>query len=307
MDYQEIGKIIREIRISLNMSQQELARDICTQGNLSRIEKGEIIPNAALLYELSQRLNVEISYFFKRIASTRNDYTEETCKLIRKLIRERDYLQLKEIIGREKRNPQFQHFPHRQFLQWHEGIVAYYVDRDLDKALDLLHDAIQYESSSKFYTKQQIEIMNSIGILHYEEQSFLKSIEIYEKCLRMISHSPLFDDYVIKTRIHYNISKSYYKSGHDQESLVHTRKGIQICLANESLYLLGELYFQHGLSLIRCHRGQEKILETLNHAVHIFELQKKTQFTKVANETRRLYLEENLPEMYTRNPKESQS
>ncbi|KEO83894.1 helix-turn-helix domain-containing protein [Tumebacillus flagellatus] len=290
---------MREIRISLNMSQQELARDICTQGNLSRIEKGEIIPNAALLYELSQRLNVEVDYFFKRIASTRNDYADETCKHIRKLIRERDYIQLKEVISREKKNPQFQHYPHNQFLQWHEGVVEYYVNNDFQRALHLLYNAIQYESSSKFYTKQQIEIMNSIGILQYEEREFDKSIEMFEQCLRMISHSPLFDDFSVKTRIHYNIAKSFYKCERDSDALVHTRKGIQSCLANESLYLLGELYFQHALSLIRSGRSEDKVLQCLHHALHVFDLQKKTNFSSVVQETLRLYQAGQLPIEYT--------
>ena len=56
-----IGKKLKNIRNYLHMTQQDLAKGICTQSMISLIEKDtEIYPSAHLLYLLSKRLGVSI-------------------------------------------------------------------------------------------------------------------------------------------------------------------------------------------------------------------------------------------------------
>ena len=42
MDFSIIGQRIRELRKSLKLSQEELAEGICTQAQISKIEKGDV-------------------------------------------------------------------------------------------------------------------------------------------------------------------------------------------------------------------------------------------------------------------------
>lgn len=51
-------------RKELGISQQSLADGICEQSQISKIERGNFIPSADLLYKLSQRLEVTLDYFF---------------------------------------------------------------------------------------------------------------------------------------------------------------------------------------------------------------------------------------------------
>lgn len=53
-----IGKRISRIRKAQNMSQSTLAQDICSQSNISKIEKGEHIPSFFILSLFAERLNV---------------------------------------------------------------------------------------------------------------------------------------------------------------------------------------------------------------------------------------------------------
>lgn len=50
MDYSIIGKKIKELRQVVGITQGELGDGICTQALISRIEKGDIYPNATSLF-----------------------------------------------------------------------------------------------------------------------------------------------------------------------------------------------------------------------------------------------------------------
>ncbi|HFI0259112.1 TPA: helix-turn-helix domain-containing protein, partial [Streptococcus suis] len=55
---------IKSRRKELKLSQKELAEGICKQGQISRLENGEYTPGSELLYQLAQKLNVSMDYFF---------------------------------------------------------------------------------------------------------------------------------------------------------------------------------------------------------------------------------------------------
>ncbi|MBR8644357.1 helix-turn-helix transcriptional regulator [[Brevibacterium] frigoritolerans] len=54
---------MKELRKQIGLSQEELATGICTQAQISKIEKGDVYPYASTLYLISQRLGVDVNYF----------------------------------------------------------------------------------------------------------------------------------------------------------------------------------------------------------------------------------------------------
>ncbi len=65
--YYEIGQKIKELRQFYDITQKELAEDICTQATICKIERGEIQPTSLILHQLAIRLGVDANYFFFRI------------------------------------------------------------------------------------------------------------------------------------------------------------------------------------------------------------------------------------------------
>ena len=61
MEFYNLGIIIKELRKE-NMSQSELCHGICSQSQISKIEKGIIYPSSILLYQLSERLGIDPNY-----------------------------------------------------------------------------------------------------------------------------------------------------------------------------------------------------------------------------------------------------
>ncbi|MED0675406.1 helix-turn-helix domain-containing protein [Aneurinibacillus thermoaerophilus] len=277
MSTQRIGEVVREIRKYLNISQTELAKGICTQALISKIEKGEVIPSAEILYYIAKRLGITLDYFFDRMENPRFTYVQEFFYQIRKLIRERNYEEVAILIKAEKNNPIFQNRKNRQFLVWHEGICAYYTEQNTQKSLDLLHQALNMAVSPDNYTEKEVEILNSIGIIYSEEKQFTKSAEIFSTAIKHMSNVTLVQDYTIYIRLFYNYAKVLTKLGNFSSSLEYCERGISLCLQHEYLYLFGELHYQKGENLFHlCNK--EQAIEFFRKSIIIFELQQNNIF-----------------------------
>lgn len=65
LEFTQIGKRIYLTRLAKGMSQQELAKGICSQPQISKIEKGEAQPSVPTLFRISERLGVNCYYFIE--------------------------------------------------------------------------------------------------------------------------------------------------------------------------------------------------------------------------------------------------
>jgi len=90
VDYSIIGKKIKELRQVVGITQGELGEGICTQALISRIEKGDIYPNATSLYQISKKLGVDVNYFFEIGTTPRLDYIKEVERQLRQLRKNTD-------------------------------------------------------------------------------------------------------------------------------------------------------------------------------------------------------------------------
>ncbi|MBM7690765.1 transcriptional regulator with XRE-family HTH domain [Peribacillus deserti] len=281
-DFSHIGMIIRDLREQLNIGQKELCEGICTQSQISKIENGEAYPKATTLYLLAMRLGVEVNQIFEMTANHRMDYSFEVISMIRELVRKKDYTSLLEMILVEEKNPNItNHVNHKQFLIWHKGICMYYVKNDKEGALKLLNDALKMTSAhDKFYNQREISILNSIGVIHSESGDHERAVDIYNKALHFIKQNS-FQDYSVKTkvRLYYNLAKAQTRLEHNDESIHIAKEGIKICLENESLYLLGELYYHAGYNYYLI-KDEENYSEYFNYALTIFKLTNKPNYIK---------------------------
>ncbi|MFA9560383.1 helix-turn-helix domain-containing protein [Evansella sp. AB-rgal1] len=87
---------------------------------ISRIEKGETIPTAPLLYLIAKRLGVDTNYFFSNnnSSSPKIDYLSETIQQIRNLISQKKFKEALVSIKLEQKNPLFRKRELQQFLLW---------------------------------------------------------------------------------------------------------------------------------------------------------------------------------------------
>ncbi|SEH76999.1 Helix-turn-helix domain-containing protein [Halobacillus karajensis] len=270
MKKKEIGEVIKELRLAADMSQKELAEGICSQAQISKLEKGSEFPYSVTLYPLAQRLGVDMNYFFEVTHNPDIDYVKKIRKKIRYFIRLRDYKSVNEIVQSSIRNPLFSDNESQQFLFWHLGIVKFYLEGNKTASLNLLEKAKNMTYNPKFHKERELEIMNSIGIIQNETKDYHSAYITYIDVLKHLRSLPKVKDELFEVRILYSISRNLAQMGRYEEAIEYSLDGIESCKTNESLYLLGELKYMVGYSYLNLD-NQQLGSSYIFSAVSIFE------------------------------------
>ncbi|MED1601724.1 helix-turn-helix domain-containing protein [Alkalihalophilus marmarensis] len=282
----KIGHTIKDLRRFYKISQQELAEGICTQAMISRIENEDLYPSAPLLYQIAEKLGVDINYFFNVSETPRLDYAQEVCEQIRKLVRQTKYDEAMEMIDLEKRNPLFLKGTLHQFLLWQEGVCLFYKRKDIEMCFTLLDHALSLKTTAKNHlSESEIEILTSKAIILCDLKQYSDSIRIFNESLTLLKTIPHIRSSKLEVRILYNMSRTYHLNGQYERSIETASKGISLCMKNESMYLLGELYYQKGESLAQM-KDVQRALKCMDHSLWIFEQMGNKVFYQYVNKER---------------------
>ncbi|CAM3558873.1 helix-turn-helix domain-containing protein [Aeromicrobium ponti] len=282
MNFSAIGDKIKELRKLMGLSQSELAHGICTQAQISKIEKGDVFPYASTLYLISQRLGVDVNYFFDIGTTPRIDYVQEVSRQLKLARRNLEYEEIYQIVKTEEKNALFlQNRKNLQLLLWHKGIYEYHLNKNVSKAFKLLDDAIQL-THDKVWSEREIEISLSKGIILFEEENLDDALSIYEPAKEQLKLLPYLQDDTIKSRLYYNLARTLTRLGKLDQSIRYCKQAIDYCIERDNLYLLGELHYHVGYNYEL--KKQIQIAKSyMEKALIIFELQmdeKYIQFIK---------------------------
>lgn len=269
---------LKELRKLKGLSQKDLSDGVCTQAMISNFEKGESIPSSTTLYKISQKLGVDMNYFFNLKSGEIENENEEVKALIRKFTRQHDYKSIRYIVTNELMKEQFNSSEDKQFLLWHDGICDYYLNKDSEKALEKLFNALNLNTKN---LNQELSIKNSIAIIYFETKQYEKSLDIYNECMENKNGI----NKLTEIRIIYGCSRTLTQLGSYEEAILHCKKAVNICISEESLYLLGELLFQIARNLIFLEKLNEAQLY-LNQAQVIFEVQNNHSYINIVEKLR---------------------
>ncbi|WP_080843955.1 helix-turn-helix domain-containing protein [Cytobacillus gottheilii] len=279
MNFSAIGSRIKELRKALKLSQVELAKDICTQAQISKIEKGDVFPYASTLYLISQRLGVDVNYFFDIGTTPRLDYVQEVVRQLTRTRRNSDYLGMDEIVKAEEKNPLFrQNNKNYQVLLWHKGISTYMLHKDVNRSIEILTQAISITHVlDKIWSEREIEVLLSMGSVYFEEKEYEKALEVNFRAKQYIHQLPFLQDNTLFCRLYYNVARSLTRVGRFSESIEYCREGIKWCIEKDNLYLLGELHYHIGYNL-EIQGLNKEAAQYMEKSLAIFELQEDKKY-----------------------------
>ncbi|MGG5784587.1 helix-turn-helix domain-containing protein [Bacillus albus] len=282
MEFYDLGITIKELRVKKNISQSELCHGICSQSQISKIEKGMIFPSSILLYQLSERLGIDPNNIFALTQNKRLKYVENVKCVIRDCIKQKQYTELYEIVKKEKDENAFQTKEDKQFLLWHEAIAIFMVNRSTKTALDLLNNALKLTlTNADFLSEREIDIMQTMSIFYAENKEYEKSIDILRKCLTNFNKLDFPRDREIKLKIIFNLANCLGQAYQHEEAMKYLDKGIKLAINLNTLYLLGELYYLKGWNLLRIkEHNEEDVVDNMKKALFIFELTEKDHYIK---------------------------
>ncbi|PGK14927.1 transcriptional regulator, partial [Bacillus cereus] len=251
MEFNDLGITIKELRIKKNISQSELCHGICSQSQISKIEKGVIYPSSILLYQLSERLGVDPNNIFALTQNKKLKYIDNVKFVIKDCLKQKQYEELYEIVKKEKDEKNFQSKEDKQFLLWHEAIAVFEVKRSIKTALNLLNNALKLTLTNvDFLSEREIDIMQTMAIFHGENKEYEKSITISKRCLTNFNKLDFPRDKEIKLKIIFNLAKTLTSTYQHEEAIKYLDKGIKLAINLNTLYLLGELFYLKGQCLL---------------------------------------------------------
>jgi tetratricopeptide (TPR) repeat protein len=280
VNFSIIGNKIKELRQVVDITQGELADGICTQALISRMEKGDIYPNATTLYQISNKLGVDVNYFFEIGMTPRLDYIQEVERQLRKLRIHHQYVEMMEVVKTEEKNPLFKDNVNAQLLCWHKGIYQFEVVKDQDTAFDLLHKAFQLTADSKkVLSEREMEVLLTLGAFHFSNENYPKSLCHYSEVKAALSSSQWLQDKSIKTRLLYNMARVYTRLGDYQESIQYCKNAIKWIIEEEHMYGFAQLHYQLGYNL-ELQGEYKKALPYFEKAATFFDIQKNIEFVR---------------------------
>ncbi|KON86236.1 hypothetical protein AF332_04940 [Sporosarcina globispora] len=276
-----IGDSLQSFRQYKGLSVKELAEGICSEEELISFEKEKAYPRLETLNQLAGRMNIDLTYFFNIASKSAINYSTAVMQLINKHKRNWNYQAIYEIVQKELENPVFQPVMLRQFLVWHQGICVFYLENDFDKAIQLLHGALDLTNEKRVnLSEREVEILASIAILYKDMNHYMDAIAMLKKALNDLEKLPHILESRGKVRILFGLSQALTEVGEFQESLVYCKKGIDICIHEEIQYLFANLHYQSGENYIKL-GNQEKGIEFLQKAIYILQLQKNDKFIQI--------------------------
>ena len=269
---EEIGKRIYELRNYLNMTQKELCEGICTQAYISKIENGSLAIAADILFQIAERLGVDVNYFYDSTNAARMDYISEVELLVQELTNKRDFHALYDLIRKEENTPLMHNKKFKQFILWKKGMCEKYVNNDFNKAIELMNQALAISNTnSKTYSERELEITLSIAHVYIDLKQFRKAIEKYEHVMVAMNRIPHLKNDNLKIGLYSNLSRVHLFLDNLDEAIKYAKLGIHICIKSQSLFGLGYLYFILGRAY-EDKKNFESALESFKKAKFIFEL-----------------------------------
>ncbi|MGE7215218.1 helix-turn-helix domain-containing protein [Priestia koreensis] len=289
-----IGEKIKELRLSLEISQNDLAKQICEPQDLEKIEKGDEYPTLPQLHTLAKRLGIPITYFFETNWNQNVDYVNSVKTLMRNYARDREYKALYEIVKREEQSDLFRDKLNKQFLMWHEGICVYHVDKNKGRSLEMLYDALKITNREmNDFTEDEIQIMHSIGVIYFLSDDVEKALNIYREALNALEEMYNVADTKVYLRVVYGLSLALLRLQKYDECLKYSNLGLGMCISEDILYLFAEFHYQIGHCLVKLGDPSEG-LEYLNKASTLFNTQVNLKMEEIVKEETIKLLNESL-------------
>ncbi|GAF17942.1 transcriptional regulator, XRE family [Bacillus sp. JCM 19046] len=278
----EIAKRVQRLRKDAAMTQMELSRGICTQAQISNIEKGHLNPSSLTLFQISQKLNVDMNYFFVHSDAHQFTQLENRMNAIRACVHAGDYPEVRLRLRQEFNLDKVDLDQSRPFVLWHEGLSLFHLDKDIDQALNKLEEALERSKDEEKIAKEiELKIREDISALLLEVSKVEEAYSSYLHLNHLIdSRSNHQTNERMRIRTYLGLARCTYKMAHFHDAIIFSERGVAVSVGNQLIAHLGDLLETHGNSLIQLKKTDEGV-NKLNKAKVLFELENKQKKLKV--------------------------
>lgn len=239
-----LAEKLRSKRKELGLSQQSLAKGICEQSQISKIERGNFMPSAELLFKIAQRLEVPLDYFFNEQIEVKSNLSNFK-HLSARLLGDRDYDGLEYIYKIELKRNTFLASEDRIYLEWIKAIIDFYQYQSQNKAISTLEIALSKVSSKTFIYLKILNTLSNFYSLIGREQNYENNysllMELYQT--KNLEHQEFLFGYI---RVRYNYAHYLVSKEKYNEAIQEALETIELCKLKHTSYQLAPLLILVG-------------------------------------------------------------
>lgn len=255
----QFGFIIRNRRIEMGYTQEELAEGICSVPTLSRIENGERMPTKEHFEMLIQRLgysNTTLDVFVEEKEFQKHELKYQ----LRQAIILKRFDEATKVFKELEKTISIDATPiDKQFLMLYRILICpeNYTDQE---QLKMFEEALQL-TCPKYATGyfplllsyEEIILINNIAICYFYSNNTGQAIKLLYGLKRYYENRVVNREEALRTQpmILYNLSKFLGLLGHYEESVEISTQGIRVTKENGRCSMLAKLLYNKAWALIK--------------------------------------------------------
>ena len=289
MDFKHFGEFLKYARGFYNISQAELANDICSTRQLIRIENGEYNPSIYILHKLSNKLNMDLQEYYRIHFSTGSFLAYTYKNEFDNLLISKDYDDLGQLIKKIEDMGEFQEGENLQYVLYGKAVCSSKLDRDYVLSNNFCFKGLSIEDpefdlasiKDKIYSNVGLTMINlmanNYNILKEKEKGFKIYEDLFTILENYITTMPFsmyqsldFHKKLYQSTTH-NLGVIFEKQGEYEKALDYINKGINLSLKENFMRFLPELLRQKSRLLLKIKNHKESY-ETYGICLSLFKL-----------------------------------
>ena len=287
-----LGLEISKLRAQMGMSQKELAKDICTQSTISRIEAGEVYPAIDTLLKIALKLQVPIEYFIEMLFQKNVLESESLIKDIEFQLKEHNYKKVIQIINDYKKTED--NIWLNLYLEYLLHTAHYSLKMITpEECIAYLKGILSYSNQTTIQFRfLHIKIDNAIANIYAQIGETHKSLYHYNKILKEHINKNYSDYKIYETLITvlFNKCKVLYDINDIEAALETANQGIVKSKETSHFILAGQFLYYKGQCLERMNAPIKQIKEVYKQALFIFEFLELPFYIRAIKENKTKYL-----------------
>ena len=287
-----LGLEISKLRAEMGMSQKELAKDICTQSTISRIEAGEVYPAIDTLLKIALKLQVPVEYFIEMLFHKNVLESESLIKEVELHLKVHNYEKVISIIKKNKidRDNIWLNF----YLEFILQTAHYYLKIiNSEDCIASLKKILNYSNQTTIQFRfLHIKINNTIANIYSDTGERQKSLYYYNKILKDHIHKSYSDNRMYETIITvlFNKCKVQYDIQDYEAALETANQGIKKSKESSFMFLIGKFLYYKGQCLEKKSASLSEIKAAYKQALFFFEFQELPFYIQAINQNKKQFL-----------------
>ncbi|WP_235069518.1 helix-turn-helix domain-containing protein [Turicibacter sp. TJ11] len=276
INFQLLTQKLKEIATEKGMTQSELAAGITPRDHLNKILNGKRNPSLILLYQLCNKLHVDIKLLIEQCYYHNYEQTTHYIHEMKKCTTTGDYTKLEELVKECECLTDFQFGIGKQFHIYQKGVIQLKKYNNPKKALELIEESLKTFlitdengiECTHIFTIEEVGINTDKAICLFQLDRKKEAFELLHSTIdnRLANYESIETYHIL--RAHFYLSQFYLQEKQYNKSIEIASKGINLAHCKFVYIYLGDLTATKGTALY--HLGDEK--EAFLHFKRTYEI-----------------------------------